>query len=88
LEQHPSCPSIGEEQELVRKSCRALVATIALRLCLQLLPLYTTFFLSSYIGQLGFVLILLVYFYLFTLILLLGAEGVYAPESDLITQAS
>ena len=80
----------------IRKSWRgALVATIALQLCLQFFPLYATFFLRSYIGQLGFVLILLLYFYLFTLILLLGAEvnaffaeGIHVPKSDLITQAS
>ena len=80
----------------IRNSWRgALVATIALELCLQFFPLYATFFLKSYIGQLGFVLILLLYFYLFTLFLLFGAEvnaffaeGIRVPQSDLITQAS
>ena len=80
----------------IRNSWRgALVATIALELCLQFFPIYATFFLKSYIGQLGFVLILLLYFYLFTLFLLFGAEvnaffaeGIRVPQSDLITQAS
>jgi len=80
----------------IRNSWRgALVATIALELCLQFFPIYATFFLKRYIGQLGFVLILLLYFYLFTLFLLFGAEvnaffaeGIRVPQSDLITQAS
>jgi YihY family inner membrane protein len=73
----------------------ALVATITLELLLQLFPIYAALFLNSYIGQLGFVLILLIYFYLFTLILLFGAEinaffaeGIRVPRYDLITQAS
>lgn len=80
----------------IRNSWRgALVATITLQLLLQLFPLYATFFLRSYIGQLGFVLVLLLYFYLFTLILMFGAEvnaffaeGIRVPLNDLITQAS
>ncbi len=73
----------------------ALVATITLELLLQLFPIYAGLFLNSYIGQLGFVLILLLYFYVFTLILLFGAEinaffaeGIRVPQYDLITQAS
>ena len=73
----------------------ALVATVVLQLGLQLFPLYVTSFLNGYIGQVGFVLITLLYFYLFALILLLGAEvnaffaeGIRVPKSDLITEAS
>ncbi|HKF38866.1 MAG TPA: YihY/virulence factor BrkB family protein, partial [Ktedonobacteraceae bacterium] len=73
----------------------ALVATIALQVCLQLFPFYAAHFLNSYIGQIGFVIILLLYFYLFTLVLLFGAEvnaffpeGIRVPQNDLITQAS
>ena len=73
----------------------ALVATIALQVVLHLFPFYATHFLGSYIGQVGFVLILLLYFYLFTLVLLFGAEvnaffveGIRVPQNDLITQAS
>ena|SRR2546421_9843760 len=73
----------------------ALVSTAAMQLGLQLFPIYARSFLSNYIGQVGFVLIMLLFFYLFTLILLLGAEvnaffaeGIRVPKSDLITQAS
>lgn len=52
----------------------ALVATIAMQLLLQLFPIYATLFLKSYLGQIGIVFILLIYFYLFTLILLFGTE--------------
>jgi YihY family inner membrane protein len=90
---HISIQTIGRH---IRNSWQgALVATIALELLLQLFPIYAALFLSSYIGQLGFVLILLIYFYLFTLILLFGAEinaffaeGIRVPQNDLITQAS
>jgi YihY family inner membrane protein len=90
---HISMRTIGYH---IRNSWRgALVATITLELLLQLFPIYAALFLNSYIGQLGFVLILLIYFYLFTLILLFGAEinaffaeGIRVPRYDLITQAS
>ena len=72
-----------------------LVSTVAMQLGLQLFPLYANSFLNSYIGQVGFVVIMLLFFYLFALVLLLGAEvnafyaeGIHVPKSDLITQAS
>jgi membrane protein len=72
-----------------------LVSTVALQLGLFLFPIYVTLFLTSYIGQVGFVLLMLLYFYLFALILLFGAEinaffaeGIRVPLNDLITQAS
>ena len=72
-----------------------VVSTAFMQLGLQLFPLFAALFLNNYIGQVGFVLILLVFFYLITLILLLGAEvnaffaeGIHVPKSDLITQAS
>jgi uncharacterized BrkB/YihY/UPF0761 family membrane protein len=72
-----------------------LVATGAMQLSLFLLQIYTTSPASYYIGEIGFVIILLLYFYLFTLILLFGAEvnaffaeGIRVPQNDLITQAS
>ena len=72
-----------------------LVATGAIQLCLFLLHIYTTSSVSYYIGDIGFILITLLYFYLFTLILLFGAEvnaffaeGIRVPQNDLITQAS
>jgi len=90
---HISMRTIGHH---IRNSWQgALVATIALQLLLQLFQPYAALFLNSYIGQLGFVLILLLYFYFFTLILLFGAEinaffaeGIRVPQNDLITQAS
>jgi membrane protein len=80
----------------IRNSWRgALVSTVAMQLGLLLFPLYANSFLNSYIGQVGFVVVTLLFFYLFALILLLGAEvnafyaeGIRIPKSDLITQAS
>ena len=80
----------------IRNSWRGtLVSTAAMQLGLQLFPLYANSFLNNYIGQVGFVVIMLLFFYLFALILLLGAEvnafyaeGIRVPKSDLITQAS
>ncbi|HEX6484776.1 MAG TPA: YihY/virulence factor BrkB family protein [Ktedonobacteraceae bacterium] len=51
-----------------------LAAAGALQIYLAFLPLYITRFLGSYLGQIGFAVILLVFFYYFGLILLLGAE--------------
>jgi YihY family inner membrane protein len=72
-----------------------LVSTVALQLGLFLFPIYATLFATSYIGQAGFVILMLLYFYLFALILLFGAEvnaffaeGIRVPQNDLITQAS
>jgi len=72
-----------------------LVSTVAMQLGLQLFPIYANSFLNSYVWQVGFVVIILLFFYLFALILLLGAEvnafyaeGIHVPKSDLITQAS
>lgn len=51
-----------------------LVAAGALQIYLSLFPLYATRFLGGYIGQIGFAIILLAFFYYFGIILLLGAE--------------
>src|SRR5947209_236148 len=80
----------------IGKSWRgALVSTVVMQLFLYLFPVYVTRFMNNYIGQVGFVLILLLFFYVFMLILLLGAEinaffaeGIRVPQSDLITEAS
>ncbi len=80
----------------IRNSWRgAAMATVAQLLFVLLLPLYTSYFLGSYLGQVAFVAILLLYFYITTLILLFGAEvnaffaeGIHVPQYDLITQAS
>jgi uncharacterized BrkB/YihY/UPF0761 family membrane protein len=80
----------------IGKSWRGtLVSTAVMQLFLLLFPIYATRFMNNYIGQVGFVLILLLFFYVFMLILLLGAEinaffaeGIRVPQSDLITEAS
>ena len=80
----------------IRNSWRgAIVATIAMQVSLLLFQFYAASFLSNYIGEVGFVLLMLLYFYLFTLILLFGAEvnayfaeEIRVPQNDLITQAS
>lgn len=80
----------------IGKSWRGtIVSTVVMQLFLLLFPIYATRFLNNYIGQVGFILILLLFFYVFMLILLLGAEinaffaeGIRVPQSDLITEAS
>jgi membrane protein len=80
----------------IRNSWRGtLIATGVLQLSFLLFRIYTSSSLSYYIGDLGFILITLLYFYLFTLILLFGAEinaffaeGIRVPRDDLITEAS
>lgn len=51
-----------------------LVAAVALQIYLTFFPLYASRFLGGYIGQVGFAIILLAFFYYFGVILLLGAE--------------
>ncbi len=80
----------------IRNSWRgAVMATVATQLFLLVFPFFTLHFLGSYLGQVAFAAILLLYFYLTTLILLFGAEvnaffaeGIHLPKHDLITQAS
>ncbi len=80
----------------IRHSWRgAVIATVATQLFLLVFPLFTLYFLGSYIGQVAFVAILLLYFYMTTLIILFGAEvnaffaeGIHLPKYDIITQAS
>ena len=53
----------------------SLVSAIALELFVTIIfPLYTTYFMRNYVGQAGFAVILLVFFYYFAIILILGAE--------------
>ncbi len=73
----------------------AAVAAIVLQLMLQFFPLYTRYFTKGYVGQVGLVLAVVAFFYLFALIILLGAEvnafyeeGVQPTASDLISRAS
>ncbi len=73
----------------------AAVAAVALQLMLQFFPLYIRFFTKAYVGQIALVLIVVAFFYLFALIILLGAEvnaffseGIRPTASDLISRAS
>jgi len=53
----------------------ALVSAIALELFITIVfPFYATYFMKNYVGQAGFAVILLVFFYYFAVILILGAE--------------
>lgn len=71
------------------------VAAVVLELMLLFFPVYVQSFMKGYVGQIAFVLILLAFFYLFALIIMLGAEvnafyaeGVRPSQTDLITKAS
>ncbi len=73
----------------------ALIAALALEVYLILFPYYIRYSLSGYVGQVGFAIILLVFFYYFAFILLLGAEinaffleGVRPLPNDLATFAT
>ncbi|QBD82727.1 YihY/virulence factor BrkB family protein [Ktedonosporobacter rubrisoli] len=54
--------------------CGALVSAIALDIFLIVFPLYTAHFMGGYAGQIGFAVILVLFFYYFAVILMLGAE--------------
>ncbi len=72
----------------------ALVAAIVLQLMLQFFPTYVRLFTKGYVGQVGLVLAVVAFFYLFALIILLGAEvnaffeeGVRPAANNLISRA-
>lgn len=78
----------------VRKQWAA-VAAVALQIYLLLFPLYASHFLRGVAGAVGLTAILIVFFYYFALILLLGAEvnaffaeGVRPIPNDLATFVS
>jgi YihY family inner membrane protein len=53
----------------------AIVSAVALELFISIVfPFYTTYFMRNYVGQAGFAVVLLVFFYYFAIILILGAE--------------
>ena len=53
----------------------AIISAIALELFITIVfPFYTTYFMRNYVGQAGFAVVLLVFFYYFAIILILGAE--------------
>jgi len=53
----------------------AIISAVALELFISIVfPFYTTYFMRNYVGQAGFAVVLLVFFYYFAIILILGAE--------------
>ncbi len=73
----------------------ALVAAIVLEIMLLFFPTYIRLFTKGYVGQIGLILAVVAFFYLFALIILLGAEvnaffeeGIKPASSDLISRAS
>ncbi len=73
----------------------AVFAAILMQIYLTLFPLYAARFLGGYVGQAGFAVILLAFFYYFAVILLFGAEinayfseGVRPIPNDLVTFVS
>ena len=73
----------------------AAVAAVALQIYLLLFPLYASHFLNGVAGAIGFAVILIVFFYCFAVILILGAEinayfaeGVRPIPNDLATFVS
>ena len=70
----------------------ALVAAVLLEIFLLLFPFYVSHFMTGYVGQVGFAIILLAFFYYFAVILLLGievnaffSEQIVATPSDMVT---
>ncbi len=73
----------------------AAVAAIVLELMLLFFPTYIRLFTKGYVGQIGLILAVVAFFYLFALIILLGAEvnaffeeGVRPSADNLIARAS
>lgn len=54
--------------------CGALVAAVTLELFMILFPIYVRRFMTNYAGQIGFAVILLIFFFYFATILVLGAQ--------------
>ncbi|CAF2550713.1 unnamed protein product [Rotaria sp. Silwood2] len=54
--------------------CGALLAAVGLQLILLIFPWYVHEFMADYVGQLGFVIIILLLFYLFGLLFVIGAQ--------------
>jgi len=54
--------------------CGALVAACILEVFIMLFPLYVKYFMKNYAGQIGFAVILLIFMFYFSTILILGAQ--------------
>ncbi len=73
----------------------AAVAAVVLELMLLFFPTYIRLFTKGYVGQIGLILAVVAFFYLFALIILLGAEvnaffeeGIRPSDNNLIARAS
>ena len=72
----------------------AAVAAVVLQLMLRFFPLYVQHYTKGYVGQVVLILAVVAFFYLFALIILLGAEvnayyaeGIQPTQSNLISRA-
>lgn len=54
--------------------CGAIIVAVGLQLLLLLFPLYVHQFMADYVGQLGFIIIILLLFYVFGLLFVIGAQ--------------
>lgn len=54
--------------------CGSLCAAIALQLIFFIFPVYVHLFMKDYVGQFGFLIITLLLFYVFGLVLVIGAQ--------------
>lgn len=54
--------------------CGALLASIGLHILLLLFPLYVHQFMTNYVGQLGFIIIAVLLFYILGLLIVIGAQ--------------
>jgi uncharacterized BrkB/YihY/UPF0761 family membrane protein len=54
--------------------CGSLFAAICLEIVFLIFPIYIHLFMTNYVGQLGFIIIALLIFYVFGFLLVMGAE--------------
>ncbi len=85
----------GTLQRKIRASLPgAITATIVLQIALLIFPLYASNFTKGIVGQIGFALVLLIFFYLISLVTLIGAtvnayyaENIQPTEHDLVMRS-
>lgn len=64
----------NKKMKLAQNWCGALIAAILLDIFLVLFPLYIRRFMGSFLGLIGFAILLILFFYYFGLVLILGAQ--------------
>jgi uncharacterized BrkB/YihY/UPF0761 family membrane protein len=64
----------NKKMKFTQSWCGALIASILLDIFLILFPLYIRRFMTSFIGLIGFAVILITFFYYFSIIIILGAQ--------------